>query len=157
MHIDYCLRKIIDWNKIETTVLVQKFLGKRIVFTNGCFDLLHKGHVHTLAAARDHGDYMIVGLNSDASVRRLKGEERPINGQADRALVLASLLYVDAVVIFDEDTPYNLIKLVVPDVLVKGGDYKIENVVGADIAKETVIIPYIDNYSTTGMIERLKD
>jgi rfaE bifunctional protein nucleotidyltransferase chain/domain len=133
--------------------------GLKIVFTNGCFDLLHRGHVEYLAKAADKGDVLVVGLNTDASVRRLKGESRPINDETDRATVLASLNCVDAVVLFDEDTPYELIKAVRPDVLVKGADYKPEDIVGYDIVTsyggtvETVDL--VEGYSTTGMIASL--
>lgn len=134
--------------------------GLKVVFTNGCFDLLHRGHVEYLAKAADKGDVLVVGLNTDASVRRLKGEGRPVNDQDARAMVLASLACVDAVVLFDEDTPYELIKAVRPDVLVKGADYKPEEIVGYDIVTsyggtvETVDL--VEGYSTTGIIELLK-
>ena len=107
--------------------------GLKVVFTNGCFDILHRGHVEYLSKAADMGDVLVVGLNTDASVKRLKGEGRPINDEQARALVLASLSFVDAVVLFDEDTPYELIKALRPDVLVKGADYKPEEIVGYDI------------------------
>ena len=130
--------------------------GLRVVFTNGCFDLLHRGHVEYLAKAADLGDVLVVGLNTDASVRRLKGEGRPVNDQEARALVLASLAFVDAVVLFDEDTPYELIKTVRPDVLVKGADYKLEEIVGHDIVTsydgKVVTIPLVEGYSTTKLL-----
>ena len=129
--------------------------GKRVVFTNGCFDILHLGHVKYLQEAKKLGDVLIVGLNSDKSVRRLKGEGRPINPQFDRAYVLASLEAVDYVVIFDEDTPYELIKRVQPDILVKGADYKDKEVVGSDIAKKTVLIDFVEGKSTTKIVERI--
>jgi D-beta-D-heptose 7-phosphate kinase/D-beta-D-heptose 1-phosphate adenosyltransferase len=130
--------------------------GKKIVFTNGCFDILHVGHVKYLEKAKENGDILIVGLNSDASVKRLKGEDRPVNGEYDRAYLLASLEVVDYVVIFEEDTPYELIKAVVPDLLVKGGDYKDKEVVGSDIAAEVMLVDFIDGKSTTAVIERIK-
>lgn len=134
--------------------------GKRLVFTNGCFDILHKGHVLYLSYARELGDLLVVGLNSNDSVRRLKGETRPINAQQDRAVVLAALESVDFVVIFEEDTPYELIKLLKPDVLVKGGDWKSEDIVGSDIVLsyggEVHSLNYYDGYSTTGIIERME-
>ena len=134
--------------------------GLRIVFTNGCFDLLHRGHVEYLAKASDKGDVLVVGLNTDASVRRLKGESRPINDETARATVLASLNCIDAVVLFDEDTPYELIKAVRPDVLVKGADYKPEDIVGYDIVTsyggKVETVDLVEGYSTTGMIESLK-
>ncbi len=131
----------------------------KVVFTNGCFDILHRGHVEYLAKAADLGDILVVGLNTDASVRRLKGEGRPVNNQEARALVLASLSFVDAVVLFDDDTPYNLIKTLRPDVLVKGADYQPEAIVGYDIVTSyggtVTTIPLVKGYSTTNFIDRL--
>jgi len=130
---------------------------KKVVFTNGCFDILHAGHVKYLARARELGDLLVVGLNSDASVKRLKGEARPINSQDDRACVLSGLGFVDYVVIFDEDTPLNLITKIKPDVLVKGADYKDKEVVGSEIVKEVKLIDFVEGKSTTGIIKRIKD
>jgi D-beta-D-heptose 7-phosphate kinase/D-beta-D-heptose 1-phosphate adenosyltransferase len=134
--------------------------GKRIVFTNGCFDILHRGHVEYLAAARQLGDVLIVGLNSDASIRRLKGPDRPINPQDDRAAVLDGLRSVDIVTIFEEDTPAQLIAIVEPDVLVKGGDYTEATVVGADVVRarggRVVIIPLLEGRSTSALIARIR-
>lgn len=131
-----------------------------IVFTNGCFDILHRGHLEYLAKAADLGTHLIIGLNSDASVKRLKGTERPINNEGDRAFALASLMFADLIVVFDEDTPANLIELFKPDVLAKGGDYVAESIVGY---AETVarggrieIIPFCEGYSTTSLIHKLK-
>ena len=133
--------------------------GKKVVFTNGCFDLLHRGHVEYLAQARALGDVLIVGLNSDSSVRRIKGGGRPFVPQEDRAIVLASLAVVDYVVIFEEDTPYRLIQSLKPDVLVKGGDYKKEEVVGRDVVEQAggrvVILPYVEGRSTSALIQRI--
>ena len=130
-----------------------------VVFTNGCFDVLHRGHITYLAAARDLGDCLVVGLNSDASVKRLKGENRPINNEKDRALLLAALSFVDYIIIFEEDTPKNLIEQVQPDILVKGGDYKIEDIVGADFVQshggEVLTIEFVDGYSSTKIINVL--
>jgi len=123
-----------------------------LVFTNGCFDILHVGHVAYLEQSRALGKYLIVGLNSDASVRRLKGDTRPINGQEDRKRMLLALRSVDAVYIFDEDTPLGLIKRVKPDIITKGGDYRAEDVVGHGLAK-VVILPYTEGKSTTGVID----
>ena len=123
-----------------------------LVFTNGCFDILHVGHVAYLEQSRALGKYLVVGLNSDASVRRLKGGARPINGQEDRKRMLLALRCVDAVYIFDEDTPLGLIKRVKPDIITKGGDYRAEDVVGHGLAK-VVILPYIEGKSTTGVID----
>ena len=133
---------------------------RKIVFTNGCFDVLHYGHVHYLAQAKELGDVLVVGLNSDASVRRLKGDGRPVNPEYARALVLAALEMVDYVCLFEEDTPYNLIAAVQPDVLVKGGDYRVDNIVGGDIVKkrngEVVVLPFVEGYSSTRIIEKSK-
>ncbi len=129
--------------------------NKKVVFTNGCFDILHKGHVSYLNKAKSFGDILILGLNSDSSVKRLKGENRPINSQEDRAYILCALESVDYVVIFDEDTPYELISRVKPDVLVKGADYEGKVVVGCDIAKETKLVSFVDGKSTTSMIDRI--
>ena len=133
----------------------------RVVFTNGVFDLLHPGHVDVLVGARSRGDALIVGINGDASVKRLKGPERPIRSEADRAFLLASLEAVDAVCVFDEDTPLELVRALRPDVIVKGGDYTPDNVVGAAEVRswggELVIIPLTPGHSTTSIIERLRD
>jgi len=137
-----------------------KMPGKKVVFTNGVFDILHQGHIYSLSEAAKEADYLIVGVNSDASVKRLKGETRPLNNQESRALVLASLLITDAVVIFEGDTPFELIKAIMPDVLVKGGDYTIEQIVGAKevIAGggRVVITPTLQGFSTTGIISGVK-
>ncbi len=134
--------------------------AKKIVFTNGCFDILHRGHISYLAKAREMGDLLVIGLNSDDSVRRLKGPNRPINDQQSRALVLAALEMVDHVVIFEEDTPYNLITKVKPDLLVKGGDYQIADIVGGDFVQQrggkVCTIPFVDGFSTTSILENLK-
>jgi D-beta-D-heptose 7-phosphate kinase/D-beta-D-heptose 1-phosphate adenosyltransferase len=127
------MKKIITIS--EWKILRESFLERRIVFTNGCFDILHAGHVQYLEEAKLLGDMLIVGLNSDASVRRLKGKERPINTEIDRAIVLAGLQSINYVIIFEEDTPYNLINEIKPDVLVKGGDWKTGEIVGSDIVE----------------------
>jgi D-beta-D-heptose 7-phosphate kinase/D-beta-D-heptose 1-phosphate adenosyltransferase len=126
-----------------------------LVFTNGCFDILHVGHIRYLQASRALGSKLIVGINSDASVRRLKGADRPINSQEDRAEILRALACVDEVVIFDEDTPYDLIRNLEPDIITKGSDYAEENVVGRDLAK-VVIIPYVAGKSTTGILNHAR-
>ncbi|MDR2979148.1 MAG: D-glycero-beta-D-manno-heptose 1-phosphate adenylyltransferase [Bacteroidales bacterium] len=135
------------------------FYNKKIVFTNGCFDILHLGHVEYLAKAKDLGDILVVGLNSDVSVKRLKGEQRPVNPEHARATVLAALSMVDFVIVFEEDTPYNLINNILPDYLVKGGDYAAGEIVGADTVNnkggEVVIIPLTDGFSTTKTIESM--
>ncbi|MFY9080086.1 D-glycero-beta-D-manno-heptose-7-phosphate kinase [Aliarcobacter cryaerophilus] len=131
--------------------------GKKIVFTNGCFDILHVGHVKYLEVAKSYGDVLILGLNADSSVRKLKGPTRPINTQDDRAYILASLESVDYVVIFEEETPYELIKLIKPHVLVKGGDYEGKKVVGQDIADELKLVQFVDGKSTTNTIKRIQE
>jgi rfaE bifunctional protein nucleotidyltransferase chain/domain len=132
---------------------------KRVVFTNGCFDILHLGHTTYLEAARNLGDVLMVGVNSDASVKRLKGAARPVNTEFDRASVLSALRSVDFTCIFDEDTPLELIRALQPDVLVKGGDYTLATIVGADIVAaqggQIVVIPLVDGKSTTRIIERV--
>ena len=135
--------------------------NKKVVFTNGCFDVLHLGHVTYLAEARTMGDLLVVGLNSDASVRRLKGPSRPINDEKARSLVLASLQCVDYVIIFDEDTPLELIEAVKPNMLVKGGDYTIDTIVGASFVQQhggiVRTIPLVEGYSTTDTVQKLND
>ena len=134
--------------------------NKQIVFTNGCFDILHAGHVTYLESAKRLGDILIIGLNSDGSVKRLKGKSRPVNSEHDRAIVLGALKAVDFVVYFEEDTPLELIKIVKPDFLVKGGDYKIENIVGADVVQdkggEVFVIPFVEGKSTTNIINKMR-
>lgn len=135
-------------------------MGKKIVFTNGVFDILHRGHIYSLSQAAKEGDYLIVGLNADVSVKRLKGESRPVNDEQSRALVLASLIMVDAVIIFEEDTPLALITSIMPDVLVKGGDYTVDQIAGAKevIANggRVVINPILEGFSTTAIIAQSK-
>lgn len=128
--------------------------GKRLVFTNGVFDILHVGHVDYLRKAKALGDVLILGLNADCSVKRLKGPTRPVNDELSRAFVLAGLESIDYITIFKEDTPYELLSFIKPDVLVKGGDYKIEEVVGREFASETQLIEFVDGYSTTKTIEK---
>jgi len=150
--------KIVDMTTLQSRLHHWRAVGNRIVFTNGCFDILHRGHVELLAQCRGMGDIVILGLNSDASTRRLKGPTRPINDQLSRAIILAGLGAVDAVIIFDEDTPLDLITSIHPDILVKGGDYSASEVVGADIVRqhggEVRIVPLVQGYSTTATISR---
>lgn len=135
-------------------------LPGRLVFTNGVFDLLHPGHVDVLTGARREGDHLVVGLNADASVRRLKGPERPVRGEAERAYVLAALACVDAVVVFEQDTPLELVRVLQPDVIVKGGDYSPDTIVGADVVRarggRVVVVPLTPGQSTTSIIEKLR-
>ena len=143
-------------NEIIVLCTELKARGKSVVFTNGCFDLLHTGHVKYLETAKSFGDVLIIGLNSDRSVTALKGEGRPINVQMDRAYILAALEVVDYVVIFDEDTPYKLIKAIKPHTLVKGGDYEGKEVIGQDIADELKLVEFLDGKSSTQTIEKIK-
>jgi D-beta-D-heptose 7-phosphate kinase/D-beta-D-heptose 1-phosphate adenosyltransferase len=151
------LAKIMDWSRAREW---RAEIGGPVVFTNGVFDLLHPGHVDVLLGARRAGDALVVGVNSDASVRRLKGPERPVRGEAERCFVLAALSMVDAVVIFDQDTPLELIRALRPDVLVKGGDYHEGSMVGAPEVRSwggrVVVIPLTPGHSTTSIIERLR-
>lgn len=159
-NLDTIQSKILDWESIKPHLTRWNFQNKKVVFTNGCFDLLHRGHIDYLAKAADLGDVLIVGLNSDASVKNIKGEKRPVTDETSRALILASLKMVDAVMLFDEDTPYELIKLVQPDILVKGNDYMENEIVGADIVKakggQIETMEFLEGYSTSGIIERIK-
>ena len=152
--------KILDGEKLEKWLEDCRKNGKKIVFSNGCFDILHRGHVEYLSKAAAFGDVMVIGLNTDASVRRLKGPSRPVNDEKARAFVLAGLECVTAVVLFDEDTPYNLIKTVQPDVLVKGSDYKPEDIVGYDVVTakggKVVTVDLVEGFSTTGIINKMK-
>ncbi|MCS6895412.1 MAG: D-glycero-beta-D-manno-heptose 1-phosphate adenylyltransferase [Bacteroidia bacterium] len=151
-------QKILSWAQIDQWIAYWRFLEQRVVFTNGCFDLLHLGHVSYLETASRLGDVLVVGLNSDDSVRRLKGSSRPLQPAEARARILAALEFVDAVVIFEEDTPLRLIEKIQPDVLVKGGDYTEDRVVGADFVRskggEVVILPLVEGFSTTALIQR---
>ncbi len=149
-------KKIIGIEALKKKLSVLRRSGKTIAFTNGCFDLMHLGHVTYLQAAKKGDRVLIVGMNSDRSISRIKGPLRPICPQKSRAAVLAALECVDFVVIFNEDTPYNLIKAVKPDVLIKGADWKGKAVVGADIAKKTEFLTYISGFSTTNIIEKIK-
>jgi rfaE bifunctional protein nucleotidyltransferase chain/domain len=151
--------KIVGVDEITKISFELKSKGKKIVFTNGCFDILHRGHVEYLSKAKQLGDVLIVGLNSDSSVRMIKGDKRPIVPQEDRAFILSNLSFVDYVVIFDEPTPYELISKIVPDVLVKGSDWSQENVVGRDIVEanggKVVLIEIVPGRSTTNVIKTI--
>lgn len=153
-------QKIFNAEELKLQLRRWDLLGKKIVFTNGVFDILHEGHIKILSEAATYADVLIVGVNSDASVKRLKGDSRPVNTEGSRALVLAALLMVDAVIIFDEDTPLELIKFIKPHVLVKGGDYTQDTIVGAKevLANngEVKIIPLEEGFSTTGIINKMK-
>jgi rfaE bifunctional protein nucleotidyltransferase chain/domain len=152
--------KIVTREELVRSVARWRLLGKTISFTNGCFDILHAGHIASLSDAAKEGDVLIVGVNTDASTKRLKGEERPVNNENSRALLLASLAMVDAVTLFEEDTPLELIKAVLPDVIVKGGDYTVEQMIGAKEVLANggriVINPILEGYSTTGIIGKIR-
>jgi rfaE bifunctional protein nucleotidyltransferase chain/domain len=152
-------QKIFDLSGLQHQLSRWRLLGKTVAFTNGCFDIVHQGHIASLSDAAREADFLIVGLNSDASTCRLKGENRPINNQHARATVMAALLMVDAVILFEEDTPLNLINAIRPDVLVKGGDYTLEQIVGAkeviEAGGRVVINPIVPGFSTTGIIEKI--
>jgi len=147
--------KICSFEKMKLTFKTWRGNKEKIVFTNGCFDILHSGHIHYLKKASEQGDRLIIGLNTDGSVKRLKGETRPINSESDRAFLLSALAFVDMVVLFDEDTPADLIKVIQPDVMVKGGDYKPEEVIGREYAGELVIVPFLEGFSSTEIIEKI--
>ncbi len=156
----YTQSKIHTIESIQLLIQQLQWAGKKIVFTNGCFDIIHQGHLTSLHTAASFGNFLIVGINSDASVQRLKGPTRPINDTQSRALVMANLMMVDAVIVFDEDTPLELITALNPNVLVKGGDYTIDQIVGA---KEIIanggsveIVPIVEGFSTTSIIEKMK-
>ncbi|MCC6848930.1 MAG: D-glycero-beta-D-manno-heptose 1-phosphate adenylyltransferase [Deltaproteobacteria bacterium] len=154
-------QKVVDRATIAAEAVAARRAGQRVVFTNGCFDLVHVGHVRYLAAAREAGDLLVVGVNSDASVRRLsKGPERPLVPEAARAEVLAALAVVDRVTIFDEDTPEELIAALQPDVLVKGADWTADRVIGREIVEarggRVLLVPLVEGFSTTALVERLR-
>lgn len=166
---DYLAAKIVTLHEVKQQIEIWKLASRKVVFTNGCFDILHKGHVTYLAQAAEHGNRLVVGLNSDASVKRQgKGDERPINDESARATVLAALSFVDLIVLFDEDTPIELIRELKPNVLAKGADYdpletnshSKKYIVGSDIVRanggEIVAIPLVDGFSTTAIVEKLK-
>ena len=156
---DIIQQKIYTTEALMKEVGRWKFMKKQVAFTNGCFDILHEGHIFSLSQAAKEGDYLIVGINADASTKRLKGPSRPVNNEHSRSLLIASLIMVDAVVIFEEDTPLQLIKALMPDTIVKGGDYTVEQIVGAKevIANggRVVINPIVQGFSTTGIIEKI--
>jgi len=160
-HLKNIEKKLMNTVELSDQLNTWRKEGCKIVFSNGCFDLLHLGHIDYLARAADFGDKLVIGLNTDASVSRLKGPSRPITDERSRALVMAALEFVSAIVLFDEPTPYELIRLVQPDVLVKGADYKTEEIVGYDIviAKggEVKTIPFVDGYSTSKIEQRIRD
>ncbi|MGI4021615.1 MAG: D-glycero-beta-D-manno-heptose 1-phosphate adenylyltransferase [Janthinobacterium lividum] len=153
--------KIVDVTQAQRIIAGWRIIGQKIVFTNGCFDILHAGHIMSLAGAASFGNLLVVGVNADASVKRLKTAGRPIQNEDSRALLLAAMHFVDLVIIFEEDTPENLIQLVNPDVMVKGGDYKVAEIAGAqwvlDHGGKVELINYLDNSSTTNIIKKIKE
>jgi len=154
------LDKISDLLTLKDKVSAWQSVGKKVVFTNGVFDLLHIGHITYMAKASELGDKLIIGLNSDSSVKRIKGDDRPVNDQDSRAALLAALFFVDAIVLFEEDTPLNLISTLLPDILVKGADYAVENIVGAKevLANggEVKTIDFVEGYSSTSIIQKIR-
>jgi rfaE bifunctional protein nucleotidyltransferase chain/domain len=151
------MKKLKTKNNLLAFLRKAKKQGKSVVFTNGCFDILHAGHIKILEFCKNKGDILVVGLNTDASVRKLKGKGRPINKQKDRALVLGALESIDAVCFFGEQTPHNLITLIKPDILVKGGDYSEDEVVGNKVAKKVIIYPLVKGKSTSGVIKKINN
>lgn len=151
--------KIVTKETLKNLLNLWKFKDNKIVFTNGCFDLIHRGHIEYLAKAANLGDILIIGVNTDKSTKKLKGNKRPLQDEYSRALILSSLHFVNNVILFDEDTPYELIKFIQPDILVKGSNYKAEEIVGSDIVKakggEIITIDFIEGFSTTNIINKL--
>jgi D-glycero-beta-D-manno-heptose 1-phosphate adenylyltransferase len=158
--LEFISSKILDREQLRRACALWNFKGKKVVFTNGCFDILHLGHIEYLAKAANLGDVLVIGINTDQSVHRIKGDSRPINDEHSRSMVIASLEFVTAVVLFDEETPYELIKTIQPDILVKGRDYKIKEIVGHDIvlAKggKVKTIELTQGYSTTGIEQKIQ-
>lgn len=159
LNLDVLRNKILSEPELARSLAIWKFLGRKIVFTNGCFDILHLGHIDYLAKAADLGHVLVIGLNSDVSVSRIKGPHRPLQDQKSRSMVLASLGFVSGVILFDEETPYKLISLIQPDILVKGSDYKPEEIVGYDIVKakggEVITLEFLTGYSTTDIEQKI--
>ena len=159
--LDKIQNKIISFGNLQKQVLKWREENKKIVFTNGCFDIIHRGHVDYLSKAKDLGDILIIGLNTDQSVRNIKGNTRPIQDEQSRAIILASMQFVDAIVFFSEPTPYTLIKEIQPDILVKGADYKKEDIVGYDIVSQrggkVETIEFIEGYSTSNIERKIKN
>ena len=153
--------KIYNLDILTTQVEQWKKSGNKIVFTNGCFDIIHRGHIEVLASTADLGNKLIIGLNSNQSIQNIKGEGRPIIDEQSRAILLAALSFVDAVILFTDDTPLKLISALLPDVLAKGGDYEIENIVGYEIVQKNggkvKLVPFIDGYSSTSIIKKIKN
>ncbi|NVO01152.1 MAG: D-glycero-beta-D-manno-heptose 1-phosphate adenylyltransferase [Bacteroidetes bacterium] len=153
--------KLLTEETIKKQISEWRSDGKKIVFTNGCFDIIHRGHIDYLSKAADEGKILIIGLNTDSSVRKLKGPKRPINDELSRALILGSFFFVDAIILFNEETPFNLINTIKPDVLIKGSDYQIEEIVGYDILKSyggiVKTISFLDGFSTSAIENKIKN
>jgi D-glycero-beta-D-manno-heptose 1-phosphate adenylyltransferase len=160
-HLKSINTKILPLKSLKNQVTNWKKTGKKVVFTNGCFDLIHRGHIEALAQTADLGDKLIIGLNSDVSIKKLKGESRPIIDENSRAILLASLSFVDAIVLFSEETPLNLISNLNPDILAKGGDYKINTIVGHEIIRknggEVILVPFVEGFSSSNIIDKIKN
>ena len=154
------MSKIYSFPDLVERTKIWKKCGEKIVFTNGCFDLVHRGHVEMLANTADLGDRLIIGLNTDTSIKHLKGENRPIVDEYSRSILLASLQFIDAIVLFSENTPKKIIETIIPDVLAKGGDYNLEEIAGYDVVTKNggkvVLFPFIDGYSTSSIIHKIK-
>lgn len=159
-HLNKINSKIFSLDDLKNQVNAWKQAGEEVVFTNGCFDIIHRGHIEVLAQTADLGDRLIIGLNSDTSIQKLKGEDRPIIDEQARSILLAALNFVDAVILFPEDTPINLISTLLPDVLAKGGDYEIETIVGQEIVQnnggKVKLVPFVDGFSSTTIINKIK-
>jgi len=160
-HLNKINSKIFSLDDLKNQVNAWKQAGEEVVFTNGCFDIIHRGHIEVLVRTADLGSKFIIGLNSDSSIQKLKGEDRPIIDEQARSILLAALSFVDAVVLFSEETPINLISTLIPDVLAKGGDYEIETIVGHEIVQQNggkvKLVPFVDGFSSTTIIEKIKN
>ena len=160
-HLNKINSKIFSLDDLKNQVNAWKQAGEEVVFTNGCFDIIHKGHIEVLAQTADLGDRLLIGLNSDSSIQKLKGEDRPIIDEQARAILLSALSFVDAVILFPEETPINLISTLLPDVLAKGGDYEVETIVGHEIVQnnggEVILVPFVDGFSSTIIIDKIKN
>ena len=159
-HLKTLNSKVYYLDTLTNQVKQWKMAGKKVVFTNGCFDIIHRGHIEVLARTADLGDKLIIGLNSDQSIQKIKGEDRPVIDEQSRAILLAALSFVDAIVLFSEDTPLELISALLPNVLAKGGDYEIETIVGHEIVQKNggkvKLVPFLDGFSSTTIIDKIK-
>jgi len=160
LHLNKLNTKIYSLEELKNQVNAWKQAGEEVVFTNGCFDIIHRGHIEVLAQTADLGNKLIIGINSDSSIQKLKGKNRPIIEEQSRAILLASFSFVDAVVLFSEETPLNLISTLKPDVLAKGGDYEINTIVGHKVVQENggqvILVPFVDGFSSTTIIDKIK-